>query len=301
MLKGPDAQTDKFLTDLARISRRIEKAQYEITSGRRINKVSDAPNDVPRLLEMRSELSATEQIRTNLSRVEGEVNAAEGAVRHAVDLVERALSLGTQGATDFATPEQRQTLSNEIAAILEQLVATANTANEGRYLFSGDADLFAPYSIDTSLDDPFSLFNGAISTRKVMHPAGTLFAVAKTAEDIFDNADPAKNVFETLNSLRLALRDDDSAGITTAIASVRSANVHLNNMLAFYGTVQNQVAEAVDFSHKQELRLQQQISSIQDADLTTAILDLERSRFQQEASLSAQGRLSKISLFNYLG
>jgi flagellin-like hook-associated protein FlgL len=61
------------------------------------------------------------------------------------------------------------------------------------------------------------------------------------------------------------------------------------------------VAEAVDFSHKQELRLQQQISSIQDADLTTAILDLERSRFQQEASLSAQGRLSKISLFNYLG
>jgi flagellar hook-associated protein 3 FlgL len=301
MIRGPDAQTDKFLTDLARVARRLEKAQIQITSGRRINQVSDAPDDVPRLLQMRTELSSTEQIRTNLGRVRSEVDTAEQALRHAVDLMDRALSLATQGSTDFVSPEQRLTLSAEIATILEQMVSTSAAANEGRYLFSGDSDFAAPYSVDITLDDPVSFYNGTASTRKVMHPSGTMFAVAKTAEEIFDSADPSKSVFDTLNQVRLALRADDTDAITTGLAGLRTANVHLNNMLSSYGAVQNQVQEAVDFAHKQELRLQGQISSVQDADITSAILDLNRARFQQETSLNAQARLNKTSLFDYLG
>jgi flagellar hook-associated protein 3 FlgL len=301
MLRGPDAQTSKFLADLARINRRLDTAQFQITSGRRINHVSDAPDDIARLLEMRSELSSTEQVRTNLSRTQSEVDAAEQAIRHATDLMDRVLSLGTQGASDISTPAQRVALSLEIGAILEQLVNAAATSNEGRFLFSGDADQTPPYSIDINLDAPLSFYNGAASTRQIMHPAGTLFSVARTAEEIFDNVNPAANVFQSVNALRLALRDNNPTAIRDALSNVRTAATHVTNMLAYYGTVQNQVAEAVDFGYKQELRLKTQISTVQDADMTAAILDLNRARFQQETSLKAQAGLRKTSLFDYLG
>jgi flagellar hook-associated protein 3 FlgL len=301
MIRGPDAQADKFLTDLARINRRIEAAQYQITSGRRINHVSDAPDDIPRLLEMRSELSMTGQVRTNLGRVQSEVDTAEQALQHAVTLMDRALTLGTQGASDMASSDQRATLSQEIGALMEQMANLASASSEGRYVFSGDADQFAPYTIDIGLDAPVSFYNGAASTREVMHPSGTLFAVAKTAQEIFDNGDPSKNVFQNLNTLRLALRDNDSDGIAQAMAAIRSAATHVTNMLAHYGITQNQVAEAVQFAYKQELRLKTQIGSVQDADLTASILELNRAKFQQETALSAQGRLRNLSLFDYLG
>jgi flagellar hook-associated protein 3 FlgL len=301
MIRGPDAQTDRFLTDLARINRRLERAQYEITSGRRINRVSDSPDDVPRLLQMRTELSSTEQIRTNLSRVKSEVDTAEQALQNAVLLMDRVLSLGTQGASDLTSADQRNTLALEVAAILEQLAGVAATSSEGRYVFSGDLDQAAPYTIDLSLDAPFSFYNGAPSTRQIMHPSGTRFSVAKTAEQIFDNADPSRNVFQAVNALRLALRDNDGTAIGDAISNVRTAATHLQNELAHYGTVQNQVAEATDFAYKQELRLKTQIGTVQDADLTAAILELSQARFQQETALNAQARIAKRSLFDYLG
>ena len=301
MIRGPDAQTGKFLSDMTRLNRRLEKAQFEITSGRRINFVSDSPNDVPRLLEMRSELNATGQVRTNLGRVRSEVDTAEQALQHAVSLMDRALTLGTQGASDVASADQRLTLSGEIGATLQQLASASAASSEGRFLFAGDSDQFVPYTVDIALDSPMSLYNGSDSSRQVMHPSGTLFAVAKTGVEIFDNADPAKNVFQALNTLRLALRDNDSAAVRDGLAATRSAATHLNNMLAYYGTVQNQVAEATDFAHKQELRLKTQIGSVENADLTAAILELNQTKFQQETALSAQSRMGRISLFDYLG
>ena len=300
MIRGPDAQTGKFLTDLVRISRRLEKAQYQITSGRRINSVSDAPDDIPRLLEMRTQLQSTEQTRTNLSRVQSEVDTAEGALQSAVQLMDRAMTLGTQGATDVASADQRNTLADEIQALMEQMVNAASSTSEGRYIFAGDADQSQPYTIDTTLDNPMSFYNGSASTRQVMHPTGTLFKVAKTAEEIFDNANPSRNVFQTLNAMRLALRSNDGDAVRAALIEVRTAGGHLNNMLAYYGTVQGQIREAVDFSQQQELRLKTQISSVQDADMTTAVLDLNQAQFQQQTALAAQGRLKKLSLFDYL-
>ena len=57
MIKGPDARSERFLSDLATINGRIGKAQREITSGRRINTPSDAPDEISHLLSLRTSLT----------------------------------------------------------------------------------------------------------------------------------------------------------------------------------------------------------------------------------------------------
>ena len=300
MIQGPDARADRFLTDLAAITRRIERAQNQITSGRRLNQVSDAPDEVSRLLQIRAELSSTEQIHFNLGRVQTEVDSAEQALQHGVLLMDRVSVLAAQGANGTLGASERRSISVEVGTLLEQLGNLTGTAVEGRYLFSGDADQTVPYQLNLNLYNPFSAYQGSTSTRQVQHPSGQRFSVALTADQIFDDPTPGNSVFQAVNDLRQALAADDPAAINQAMTLVRSSSAHLNNQLAYYGTVQNQVREALDSSSSKELQLHQQISNIQDTDLASAILELNNAQLQQRATLSAEGQRSRETLFNYL-
>lgn len=300
MLKGPDAHTEKFLNDMAAINNRINRAQREISSGRRINAPSDAPDEISHLLSLRSELGAMEQGKSNLSRVRTEVDAAEQALGHAVEVVDRVQVLGAQGASDLLDAAGRRTLANEVEQLLGQLVNLANTEIEGRFIFAGDTDQVSPYTFDPSLDDAVSDFQGSTTTRQVGHPSGSRFPISKTATSIFEDPAPENNVFGSVNALRNALRDNDVPAARLAMAQVRTAAKHLNNQQAFYGGVQNQVNEATDFASKQIVRLKQQISNTEDADITAAILDLTQGRQLQETALAAEARRPRGSLFDYL-
>lgn len=296
-----DSRTSRFLADMNRISKRLDEAEYRITSGKRINKVSDAPDEISQLLAARTQLSATEQVHANLNRVKGEVDTAEGALQQAVNVLERIAVLGTQGAADTISADGRRSLSDEIGALLEQLVNLAGTKVDGRYIFSGDSDTSAPYTADLGADPPYSVYQGTASTRKVEHPTGALMRVSLTAEEIFEDADPARNVFASVQAMRTALAANDTEAIKEALGRVRYSATHVNNQLAFYGAAQNQVAEGINFAFKQELRLKADISTLEDADLTEAILELSQARLQQQAAIGAQSQvLNRPTLLDYL-
>jgi flagellar hook-associated protein 3 FlgL len=300
MIRGPDARSGKFLMELGEINGRLTRAERQVTSGRRVNQASDAPDEVGRMLTLRSNLSHTEQLRSALGRVKTEIDTAEGTLTHAIELVERVETLGAQGASDFTPADARLTIAAEIEGLLGRLVGLANTQLEGRYLFAGDADQTVPYTFDPSQTDPVGGYQGGTNSRQFQDPAGPLFSIARSADTIFDSTTPENNVFDSVNALRLALRANDGQAIRDAVATVRSAHTHLTNELAAYGGIQNRVAGAVEFAHKQELRLKQEIGAIEDADMTAAIIELNQARFLRETALSVEARAIRQSLFNYL-
>lgn len=301
MLQRLDSATARFLNDLAEIGRRLFVAQRNLASGRRIHTASDAPDEVSSLLQVRAELAHIVQIQANLGRVRAEVGTAEQALQAAVGVLERAAVLGTQGANGTQTAEQRRMIALEVESLLQQMVGLAGTTVEGRYVFSGDADSQPTFTLDLTLSDPVSAYLGAPATRQIMHPSGRTFAVSRTGEEIFDNPDPSRNLFGAINHLRLALGANDEDAIVAALGEVRSAQTHLNSQLAFYGTVQNQVAEATEFAYRQEVRLKTRLSEIEDTDMTEAVVALNQERQQQEVALAAKAKLSPLSLFDFLG
>ncbi|MEZ5399401.1 MAG: flagellin [Bryobacteraceae bacterium] len=302
MIRGPDSQSEQFLNDLAQISSRLDRAQRQVATGKRINTLSDAPDQVGHLLSLRSELASVQQIQTNIGRVKAEVGTAESALSQAVDVLERIQSLTVQGGSDFATPQARETLAGEVEVLLGQLVSIAQSQIEGRYIFSGDADQDPPYTVDLTLDDPASDYAGTPATRQIQHPNGTRFALARTAEQIFDNQDaPGANVFDAANAARLALRSNDVDAIGAALSALKSANTHLNDQLAWYGGVQAQVNAASDFASRQAVQVQTRIAEVEDADITQAIVELQQASFQRDAALSAQAARPRKTLFDYLG
>jgi flagellar hook-associated protein 3 FlgL len=301
MLRSLDPASDAFRASMNRISDRLERAQRQISTGLRVSAVSDDPDNISTILQARANLESTEQIQTNLGRVKAESDAAEQALQTAVGIVERARVLGAQGMTGTASAEARKALAAEIGSMMEQLVGITRTAVGGRYLFGGDSDQQAPYSIDLTQSNAVSPYAGAAVTRDIQHPNGTRFRVAKTAQDIFDSPAASENVFSSLNALRLSLEGNDETGIGSALSTVASSLDHLNGQLAYYGTVQNKVAEATEFGSALQLQLKTLLASLQEADLTEAILELNMAQIQQEAALKAKVNAPRTSLFDYLG
>jgi flagellar hook-associated protein 3 FlgL len=300
MINALTPQTQSFLTALNAIERRAQTAQQQLSTGLRINTVSDDPSQISDLLSVQAAISQNNQINQNLAQVKTETDTAESVVSNAVTLVEQAQSLGTQGASDMDSADTRQKLAEQVGSVLQQLVGAANTTSGGRFLFSGDADQTQPYTIDLTQTNPVSAYAGSAATREVQMPDGATAALTQTAQQIFDGAGD-NSVFGAVNNLRLALMNNDTAGINSAISQLGTADSYLNTELAFYGTAQNRVNNGISYAATNQTQLQTQLSSIEDADETQSILMLQQSQTQEQAALESEAQLPRQTLFNFLG
>lgn len=308
------ARDQRFLASMDQLDRRLTQAQREVTSGRRVNVASDHPDDISSLLTAKANLEQTSQIQLNLVRASSEVNTGEQAISNSVTLLDQVTTLAAQAVTETQLPEQRRTIGEQVGAILDQLVSTAGTQVQGRYIFSGDNDQAPPYTMDPPVPpatlSTVSAFAGSASTRQVMHPNGTLFYVGLTAQQIFDS--PGASVFTALTDLRDALINSttdpsnttdyqsQTALISAAQTELNDAKNHINESLTFYGVTQNRISEADSFAGQLKLQQQEQLSSVQDADITSSIVELNQEITHRQAALEARARIPSTSLFDFL-
>ncbi len=300
MLSTLNPAAQNFLAGLDQIQQNLQRAQTQITTGLKINQVSDDPTQIADLWQTRSQLDQAQQIDSNLGQVQTEVNTGQSSLQSAVLLVQRAETLGAEGATDTTDPNTRQNLANELGSILQGLVATANTQVAGRYIFAGDTDQTQPYSIDLTQASPISAYQGSSSTRQVQSPDGTTFPVALTAQQIFDSPNAQDNIFTSINNLRQGLFNNDDTAINSSISDVQSADTYLNQQLAFYGTVQDRTAAALTFGQNYTVQLQTQLSGVQDANAAEAITNMTQAQTQLQAAVQSEAQIPRTTLFDYL-
>ena len=306
MVGRMDPSAQVFLAQLELMQARAEHAQRQITSGKKLVSPSDGPDEVSAILQLRSELQRNEQIKTNLVRVRSEVETADGVLQRALTVLDRAIVLAGQGAGGLIGADQRRVLAEEVSAIQEEMVGLSQATSEGRFIFGGDQDGEPGYRIDLASPTGVErLVPFQAATRQVIHPSGTTFGVARTAQEIFDerNADDTpstRNVFAAINALRVALAGNDEAGVDASVVALREVSGHLNAQLGFYGGVENRIAEAVADASNIGLRLKTTLSELEDADVTAAILELNQVELNQRAALSSRSLINRSSLFDYL-
>lgn len=301
MLSILQPNTQEFLDNLNNISTVMSTAQTQLTTGLKVNNVSDAPDVISPLLQAQANLSSAEQISNNLGVVTTEVNTGEQALESATTLFDQVQTLSAEGASSTQTAAARASIAQQLQSIEQQMVGLANTQVNNRYIFAGDSDQTQPYTYDATQADPVSAYQGSASTRVIQGPNGTSFPVALTAQQIFDSTDPTTNVFTAINNMVTALNNNDSTAIATANSALSNVGTYLNTQLAFYGNTQDSLSSATTATSNLVTQLQTQIGGMQDADETQAILDLTQAQTQQSAALESFQAIPRTTLFDYLG
>ncbi|MBI4890038.1 MAG: hypothetical protein HY821_05380 [Acidobacteria bacterium] len=301
MVNQIDSRGNAFLDGLRDLNRRLMKVERLVAGGKRVEAASDDPDAVSSLMSAKSDLARLQQTNANLSRFKSEVDAAEGALQQATKLFDRVRTLGMTGASGIQTELTRQGIAGEIGALMERMVGLANTQVDGRYIFSGDGDQTAPYGIDLAQNPPWTDYQGGAASRQAIHPTGVTFRVSLNAETIFNSPEANKSVLQSMENLRQALLANDEAAMQAALGPLGEVSAYLNSSLTFYGNVQSQMTEALDAGAKMKLRLSTQVSELEDADVTEAIVELQQVRFTQQAALEVKSQIPRTSLFDYFG
>jgi flagellar hook-associated protein 3 FlgL len=305
MLPPLKGTTQIYLADLNRVQTTMDVAQRQVSSGLRVGSASDDPGAVGTILQLQADISANRQTQGNFDQATSELNSADSGLQSAIQMMDRAVSLATQATGATKTAQERSAIAAEVGSLQELMVGIARSTVNGRYIFSGDQDTQPSYVVDAAQPNGVRQLTAVTSTRVIQDINGTSISVAKTAAEIFDARNPdgtaaAGNVFAALGNLLTALRNNDDAAMQTSAAGLKSASDHLNLQLAFYGQASTRVSQAQDLAKKFLVEQQSELSNTRDADLTTAAIQLSQATTQQQASLAAQSKISKLSLFDFL-
>ena len=294
----------QYLDDLNRTQEQLNQTQAQVTSGKRVEQASDAPADIPEILQLQSNLAQDQQVQTNLGSAGTEVSAADTALQSVISLISQAQSLAAEGASSNVSAATRADLATSVTGLQAELVTLSQTQVNGRYIFSGDQDTQPAYQLDPTQPEGVQQLLTAPATRTITDASGTAIAVALTASQIFDpqsaGAPASGNTFAAVNDLLTALQNNDQAGIATAANELQSANDYVNQQLTFYGAAENRISDATTLAQKFQTQMTSDLGALQDTDIPTAAA-LSQEQLQMQAATSAEASILQMkSIFYYL-
>ena len=294
MRVNPDLSST-LLASLAENRRREDEALREVSSGQKLNSISEDPAAVASLIGNRMQSSATDQFLQNISNLRSSLQVADSTLNSVILALTRAISLGTEGANGTLTLEDRQAIAEEVKGLQDQLLSLANTSFQSVYLFAGTAVTSLPFTADASSTSGVS-YVGNTGVNAVEITEGQAVPVNLPGSQIFTQ--PGNDVFQALHDLAQAL--DSGGDIEGATQEVQQAFNFVNTQRSFYGSTLARLNTAELFLNQEKLELSTSESNLLGADMAEAATNLVQAENTLNATLAAGARISQLSLLDYL-
>lgn len=278
-------------------SERMLEAQRQVSTGRRINKVSDDPTGAATALAERNALGALEQYKRSADSVGSRLTVIDTVLTDILDKLTRAQTVAMAGQGSHKTDVQRNSAAQELEGIRAALLDDLNTKFHGTYVFAGASSTTKPFQ--TAGDGSIDPYAGSATELEVDIGDGRSVKIAFNGNDIGQGA-AAQHVFDVLDALTTAVRGGDDAAISTGIQDLQAAFTRAS-------TAQGVVGAGMQEIDSQTLRLQQmklstgeRISKVEDANMAEAISNLSNADTAYRAALGAVSTATRVSLLDYL-
>lgn len=301
---------DSIKFNLASTSDSMLQANQVISSGKRINRISDDPVGQVSVMSLRSSLDHIEQMERNINMGRSWLNAGETAMSQIQNILTDTKVLCIEMANATQNASTRAIAAEEVEGFLQQVLSLSNTQVDGRYIFSGTKTDTAPYSLGTDADGDTSVdYNGNTTEFKVNIAKGIDVEVGRVGTDIFggdpiaDWGDPAAgtdNIFKTLLDLKETLLNDDVSGIQTAMAELDDQMNRLGSLISDTGAKENRLDVKENIIQDLRLVTTDRKSTLEDADIAEAIMNLKARETAYQAALASASKVMNLSLVNFL-
>ncbi len=272
-----------------------QKALLQMTTGKRVNVASDDPAAAAMQVQTSDQTLAGDQFLRSISSVTGELQTADSALSSCVTALQRAITLGVEGANGTLSQQDRQALASEVQGISTQVLGIANLNYNGHFLFAGTADSQTPYVLDPNSPGGVK-YQGNDSTNQIEVEQGQTVSMNLPGSQLFSAT--GASVFQSLADLTTALQN--GTGIDTATESVRTAFDQLTSSRVFYGSTVDQLTADTGFLQNEQVQLAQTTNNNVGVDMNVAATDLVNAESARNSALAAAAQTSGLSLLDYL-
>ncbi|MBU2621912.1 MAG: flagellar hook-associated protein FlgL [Proteobacteria bacterium] len=277
--------------NLGKACEEMNNSNRIVSSGKRILNLSDDPVGLTQSLKIKSTLSGLDQLGRNISMGKSWLASSESALSHVQELISGAKALSVQMASGTTGAAQRASASLTVQNILDEIVSLANTEVGGRYIFSGSKTDTAPFSSD---DTNTITYNGNDEPFAVKIGRDTTVQVGKDGDEVFGT------IFKTLSDLKVALNGNDVPGIQASLTSLTDHFNEISGNISDIGSKMNRMEIKENIFQDLKITNTDRLSTIEDADIAEAIMDLKAKELAYQAALVSSSKVMQLSLVDYL-
>ena len=273
-------------------------AAQELSTGRRVNLPSDNPAAEATMIDENSQSAAIDQYTASSDSLTDVLNTANSTLDSVTTLLQRAVSLGVEGANGTNNQTDLNSIAAEVSGIQSQVIALANTSYAGHYLFAGTSTGNAPYVADAV--DPTQIdYVGNDQQNHVQIGTGLSVASNLPGSSIFSQS--GTNVFDALQSLVTALQSGDSSSIATAESSVSDSLNAVDTAQVFYGNTVDELTTNETYLSQEKLNITTYQNTLVASDTAEAATDVTQAETVLNATIAAAAQINQqANLLTYL-
>lgn len=268
----------------------------ELSSGVRVNSLSDDPAAAGQNVLLTSQLSADDTFSTTASSAENLLQVSDAALGNVVTQLTNAISLATQANNGVLNASNEQAVATELIGIRDEVLSLANSSYLGQYVFAGSQGNTQPFTLNTATSPNTVTYNGDSDVSYVQTPAGQNIQLNVPGSQIFTAA--GGNVLGALN----ALIADFSSGAPSAtsvadLASLSQSLGYVDQQRAVIDNSINRLTASSNYASSESTQLLSAQDNLIQTDTASVATQLSSAETQQAAltqiiaALDQQGTL----------
>jgi flagellar hook-associated protein 3 FlgL len=285
-----------FLENISRAKSRLDQAQAEISSGKKVNHLSDDPFAAMRSSQIQASSSLNDQFLSTNEQVKSRLEITDTALQSMISNLDNAMTLAAQALSGTTTSESRSALAQGVDGAIKQALSDVNLQFNGSYLFAGTRTSTTPF-VESPAGSGNVTYNGNDEAIYARLDTTTVVEVNVTGQDL---AQTAPSMFTTLADLKTAIQANDTDTIRAKLTDLESISERLNTLDASVGNTVNLVDQVHSRLSAQNLSLKAEDSRLTDANMVESISKFNLAEQGVSATLSAEARIQQLSLFDYM-
>ncbi len=281
---------DHIKANLAKQSTQLMETQLKLATGKRINKPSDDPVGIGKVLDYRTTLQTVDQFRDNILESRTRVEFTESVLGQVSEFIEDAKKLATSPGI-----EDKTAFAQEIRNIRQQVLGLANSKYGGNYLFSGHLSDTAPFD----LAPPYG-YNGDSGSHRVVVGEGITVPIEADGSQMF--IDGADNLFQVLDDLEAALlaAPYDPAAVKSTVDPLYRIADRVELARSGLATDYKRLERTDDYWKNFGNAVETMRQSVEDADITQTAIDMQVQQTAYEVLLATAGQVIQPTLVDFL-
>jgi flagellar hook-associated protein 3 len=170
---------------LGNLTEELKKSNEILSTGKRINNLSDDPVSLSQVLSLKSSLKNIEQLEKNIDIGKTWLEGGETALTSVNDQILYVKNLCLQLTNASANATQRADAVEIIDGVLRQIVSLANTEVNGASIFAGTKTQETPFLFDDKTNPAQVLYNGNETPFAIKSDKTSDISVGRNGETLF--------------------------------------------------------------------------------------------------------------------
>jgi flagellar hook-associated protein 3 FlgL len=281
-----------------------QKLTNELSSGMRVMQLADDPVAAAGNVALASSLGRLDSFVKSSTAEQSLMQASDSVLGSVVSQVTTAIGLAVGASNGTLTAANLGSIEAQVRSIRDGVVSLANSAYQGKYLFSGSQGNTKPFVLDQTSDPAVASYLGDNAVNKAETPSGQQIALTLPGSSVFQasGADLLGTLNRLVSDLGAAAKGTgssatlvaDSSALTEALTAVSGQRAILDSGL-------KQLTQVTGYAQTQSALLQAQQSKLLSADPAQVATDLKSAEVQQQALLAVTAALEGAqNLFSYL-